>query len=47
MGKNDSLAIIGAVAISIIAILILGVEAKDIALAIGGGLVGYLSRGGS
>ena len=42
--NNDGLAIIGAVTIVIVSVIVLGVEAKDIALGVGVGLVGYLSR---
>lgn len=42
---NEALAIIGVVSIAIVAMFALGSEAKDIALAVGGGLVGYISKG--
>ncbi|GAH13142.1 unnamed protein product [marine sediment metagenome] len=41
---NEGIAIIGAVVIVIVSVFVLGVEAKNIALAIGSGLVGYISR---
>jgi len=43
--SNDTLAILGAVIIALYSLHILGVDAKDIVLAVGGGLIGYLSRG--
>lgn len=42
---NEPLAILGVVAIAIVSMFLLGAEAKDIALAVGGGLVGYISKG--
>lgn len=41
---NESLAIVVAGLIVVVSVVTLGGEAKDIALAVGGGLVGYLSR---
>jgi len=42
---TNALAIIGAVIIAVVSLVVLGVEAKEIALAIGGGFVGYIARG--
>ena len=42
---NEPLAILGAVAIAVVSMFLLGLEAKEIALAIGSGLVGYIARG--
>ncbi len=42
--ENEAVAIIGIVAIALVAMFILGAEAKDIPLALGSGLVGYLTR---
>ena len=43
--QNETLAIIALVVISGMAMVIMGIEAKDIVLPIGGGIVGYLARG--
>lgn len=42
---NEALAIVGVIGIAIVSMFVLGAEAKDIALAIGGGLIGYISKG--
>ena len=39
---NESLVIIGLIALAFVSIIMLGVEGKEIAIAIGGGLIGYL-----
>lgn len=40
--ENEGAAIVGLVSIAIIAMLLLGVEAKEIAIAIGSGLIGFI-----
>ena len=40
--ENEGAAIIGLVSIAIIAMFLLGVEAKEIAIGIGAGLVGFI-----
>jgi len=40
--NNEGAAIIGVVAIAIIAMFVLGINGKEIAIAIGSGLVGYI-----
>lgn len=42
--ENEAVAIIGIVTIAVIAMFMLGAEAKDIPLALGSGLVGYLTK---
>ena len=40
--ENEGAAIVGLVAIAIIAMFLLGINAKEIAIAIGSGLVGFI-----
>ena len=42
--ENEAVAIVCIAAIALVAMFILGVEAKDIPLALGSGLVGYLTK---
>ena len=42
---SEELTIFTLAAIAIIAMLVLGVESKEVVSAIGGGLVGYLAKG--
>ena len=42
MFSNDNIVVICTTAIAVVALFVLKIDAKDIAVAIGGGLVGYL-----
>jgi hypothetical protein len=42
--NTEQMAIIGAMTVAIVSLIVLGVEAKEIALGVGIGFIGYLSR---
>ena len=42
--NNEGAAIVGVVIIAIVSMFMLGIEAKDIPLALGSGLVGYIAK---
>lgn len=44
---NEQFTIFALMAIALVALGLLGIEAKEIAIAIGGGLIGYLKGQGS
>ena len=42
--NTEAMAILGAVTIAVVSLFILGAEAKEIALGVGMGFVGYIAR---